>query len=225
MTWIQTYTGGQFDPLNPRTEDVNIIDIAHALSMKCRYTGHAPQFYSVAQHSVLASMFCSDSRAALMHDGGEAYLPDVARPIKQYLPGFMEMEDAVLSVIFDAFKVKSLILPDCVHEIDLRLLASEWGWMGWPRLDWMESIERVPLNFVSWSPGMAKVLFLRRFLVLFPEYSDASILQEIHDTELQLRVVRTPRRERSRPLDRSLPGMLGKLFRRRVVADGRSLRA
>lgn len=51
--WIETFTGRQFFPLEPDFEQVDIRDIAHALSMKCRYTGHVREFYSVAQHSVL----------------------------------------------------------------------------------------------------------------------------------------------------------------------------
>jgi hypothetical protein len=38
--WIQTASGLPFWPLNPRAQDLNIDDIAHAISMKCRYTGH-----------------------------------------------------------------------------------------------------------------------------------------------------------------------------------------
>lgn len=48
MTWIQTYTGVKFYPLDPVAEDIRIEDIAHALSMICRFNGHSKQFYSVA---------------------------------------------------------------------------------------------------------------------------------------------------------------------------------
>jgi hypothetical protein len=47
---IITFTGGSFYPLEPRAEDINPIDIAHALSNQCRYTGHVRRFYSVAEH-------------------------------------------------------------------------------------------------------------------------------------------------------------------------------
>lgn len=46
--WIQTYTNKQFWPLDPRPEDVCIEDIAHALSLQCRFTGHVREFYSTA---------------------------------------------------------------------------------------------------------------------------------------------------------------------------------
>ena len=70
---IGTYTGGTFDILNPRVEDVRIEDIAHALSQQCRFTGHTRLFYSVAQHSFLASYLCDsvDALWGLLHDATE----------------------------------------------------------------------------------------------------------------------------------------------------------
>ena len=50
--WITTYTGKKFYPAVPDLELISIIDIAHALSMICRYAGHCTKFYSVAEHSV-----------------------------------------------------------------------------------------------------------------------------------------------------------------------------
>ena len=89
MTWIQTYTGRKFYPLDPHAEDVCIEDIAHALALKCRYTGHCREFFSIAQHSVMVSRMVpeSDAICGLLHDATEAYLPDVARPIKDQIWG------------------------------------------------------------------------------------------------------------------------------------------
>jgi len=53
--WMHTYTGMKFYPMEPNPSDICIEDIAHALSMQCRYNGHTLQFYSVAQHCVLMS--------------------------------------------------------------------------------------------------------------------------------------------------------------------------
>ena len=43
---ITTYTKKQFTPLDPREEDIDIRDIAHALSLMTRANGHFPEFYS-----------------------------------------------------------------------------------------------------------------------------------------------------------------------------------
>lgn len=50
--WMQTYTGRAFWPLDPRADEIDILDIAHALSHQCRYAGHCKRFYSVAEHSI-----------------------------------------------------------------------------------------------------------------------------------------------------------------------------
>src|SRR5271165_7548492 len=84
--WIQTYTGRVMYPLDPRPEEINIIDIAHALSNLCRFTGHVRTFYSVAEHSVRVSQHCDpkDALWGLLHDASEAYLADMSRPMKRY---------------------------------------------------------------------------------------------------------------------------------------------
>ena len=51
--WFQTKTGKLVDVQNPTPDIVDLEDIAHALSMTCRYAGHCREFYSVAEHSVL----------------------------------------------------------------------------------------------------------------------------------------------------------------------------
>lgn len=83
---IRTYTGILFDPFHPKIEDINIYDIAHALSNECRYAGHCSKFYSVAEHSVIISKLCSEENAltGLLHDGSEAYVKDLPRPIKHH---------------------------------------------------------------------------------------------------------------------------------------------
>ena len=53
--WIQTHSGLAFDLLDPKPDQINIHDIANALSKLCRFTGHVKQFYSVAEHSIRVS--------------------------------------------------------------------------------------------------------------------------------------------------------------------------
>lgn len=129
-TSIQTYTGREFFPLEPRASDIDPIDVAHALSMKCRYTGHVSDYYSVAEHCILIHDFLLDggdrelARWGLMHDASEAYLPDVAGPIKAHIVGFAEIEDRVLRAVAARFDLPWPI-PAEVHHLDKLLYWRE----------------------------------------------------------------------------------------------------
>lgn len=45
--WIETFSGRRFDILDPKPEQFCIEDIAHSLSLLCRFTGHCKHFYCV----------------------------------------------------------------------------------------------------------------------------------------------------------------------------------
>src|SRR6266700_4788978 len=99
--WIQTAMGRKFWPMDPRSGEVFIDDIAHALSMLCRFGGHCIRFYSVAEHSVLLSRVAEPRFKlwALLHDASEAYLADVPRPVKPALVGYKDAEERVQRAI------------------------------------------------------------------------------------------------------------------------------
>jgi hypothetical protein len=80
---MQSYTGRVIDLRDFRTADVDIRDIAHALSLVNRFTGHTKYPYSVAQHSVMVSRMVQPEHAmwGLLQDAREAYLGYVARPL------------------------------------------------------------------------------------------------------------------------------------------------
>ncbi len=129
--WIQTYTGRQFWPLDPRPVDIDLKDIAHALSQQCRFSGHTNEFFSVAQHSANVAAYLereghseATQRCGLLHDASEAYLIDVPRPMKRLLPDYIAAEDDLQSVIAERFKI-SWPFPEPVHHADNVMLASE----------------------------------------------------------------------------------------------------
>jgi hypothetical protein len=163
--WIQTFTGKQFWPTSPRAEDVDIVDIAHALSQKCRYTGHTREFYSVAQHCVIMSENVPPEHAlwALLHDASEAYLPDVARPVKNEILGFIAIEDQLMTVIAEVFGLP-MPMPNIIHSMDRVLLETERRDLMAPApAPWRTLEGPLPLIIKPLAPIGSKLAFLNRF--------------------------------------------------------------
>jgi len=168
MSFIQTLSGKHFDYLNAQTDDVDIEDIATALSNICRFAGHLPEFYSVAQHSVLCSQIVPQEYAfeALMHDAAEAYCQDIPAPLKRLLPDYRRIETLVDDLIRSKFGLP-LHQSDLVKYADLIMLATErrdleiddgTPWLILEGIPASDLIQVVPLR-----PGQAYGLFMNRF--------------------------------------------------------------
>lgn len=164
--WMQTFTGRAFYPMDPHAEDIDPVDIAHALSLICRYGGHSKVFYSVAEHCVLMSYAVASENAlwALLHDATEAYVGDMVRPLKQMMPAYREAEDRLSDVIADSFGI-SRICPGEVKLADLRILHDErdalmsdsphsWGSLA--------GIKPLGVQVVGWAPDYAERQYLDR---------------------------------------------------------------
>ena len=64
MSYITTYTGKHFDPVNPDASLLCIEDIAHALSLLCRGNGHVQTFFSVGQHCIACAKEAQETKRA-----------------------------------------------------------------------------------------------------------------------------------------------------------------
>ena len=192
-TFIRTYTGAKFWPLNPRADEVAIEDIAHSLSLVCRFTGHTYCFYSVAEHSLRVSKLAEQlilaqnkSRNAvvitsarevalwgLLHDASEAYLCDVPSPIKR-APGLGQLykgfERNLMEVIAERFDLMPHE-PAVVKDADRILLKTEMRDLMDAKegfsLDW-DYADYLPLpeTIFPIDPQQAEVEFIRRFEAL-----------------------------------------------------------
>lgn len=166
--WIETHTGKQFWFLNPSPEMFDIEDIAHALSMVCRYAGHVTRFYSVAAHCcVIADHFSHDPRlhlTALMHDAAEAYIGDMPRPLKRQLPQFRKVEVRIEQALAETF---GLIYPwpKVIKDADLRITLDERRALKpYSTRMWAEnSLMPLGVTIPDWSPERAKWSFLNRY--------------------------------------------------------------
>lgn len=128
--WMTTFSGRRFWPLDPRPEEAHIEDIAHHLSLICRYGGATAGHYSVAEHSVLISEYAEhglgrtphEAMQALLHDAHEAYTGDIIRPIKACVATISDVIERIQHDIQLAvcrrFKIPEPPLPDWLYELD-----------------------------------------------------------------------------------------------------------
>jgi len=92
MSMIRTATVRYLDLTGSTPDDIDPLDLARGLSRACRFAGQTTAFYSVAQHSVLASYYVppDDALHALLHDAAEAYLGDLTSPLKRLMVSYHE---------------------------------------------------------------------------------------------------------------------------------------
>jgi 5'-nucleotidase len=180
---IRTFTNRSMRPLAPKAEDIAIEDVAHALANSCRFTGHVKYFYSVAQHATLCSYLVEHQAMeekgdfegldveiafwALHHDDSEAYLSDIARPIKNAAAAFGETYKAVEAQLMEAVKERFLLWPDTpeqVHSVDNTLLVTEARDLMHGTDDWSaeyrpNKMPPLPMKIEPWLPELNRTLF------------------------------------------------------------------
>ena len=167
--WFHTYSGKQFYPLDPRVDDICIRDIAHHLSLVCRFGGAVRAHYSVAQHSLMVADILPQhlKLQGLLHDATEAYVGDMVRPLKQSMPEYCKVEKSIWDAIVKKFSLPVEISVRDMGEIkwaDNTALMTEKRdlLLHFPH-DW--SVKESPLSnpIVPMSSCDAEIKFLEAF--------------------------------------------------------------
>lgn len=177
---------------------MTLTDIAWALSMKVRFTGHVRQLYTVGQHCVLVSealerrgllegwkrsKIMRVATWGLLHDASEAYLPDIASPIKGMVyigendgeggpfVTFRAAEDRLLRVIAERFKLEWPMPPE-VKEADAELFRVERRHLL-PPAGWWDCIDSDPTDWSpapsvldAWGPASTRNAYMQRAMYL-----------------------------------------------------------
>lgn len=160
----------------------DIVDIAHGLSLCCRFTGRIKRFYSIANHSLLVSRIMEtrgdNPLEGLLHDAGEQAMSDLASPIKHRpeLEGYRKFEDRLEDAVREQFglgrktkqckyadmmavwlEAKELMRPGCADDWGypppvVRASAEQWA-ADYP---W-------PLLTLHETPLHLKPMFLQRY--------------------------------------------------------------
>ena len=172
--WLVSHSGKQIRPLQLTLEDIDIEDIAHGLSLQCRYMGQIKFHYSVALHSIWVSFKVPLKYAleGLLHDASEAYFQDIIRPLKYstIFKAYRKVEKECEEKIARKY---GLVYPwpDCVKEADNRMCMTErrdlvsphaWEWFNHDIAPYPETLPEV-------DPATVKRLFLERFNQLTTE--------------------------------------------------------
>jgi len=174
--FVRTWSGSHINYADFRPEDVKIEDIAHALSMVCRFGGHIPRHYSVAEHSILVAHLVPDDLklAALLHDATESYMGDMVAPLKRAMPDYISMEKDMTAIIAHRFDLGIAWKHIDIHIADMKALYIEarsfygedeiksWGFE--PEIvKWGESSSRDVLCYAP-SPHDIEKQFMNAFL-------------------------------------------------------------
>ncbi|QFT69585.1 hypothetical protein FIU93_22560 [Labrenzia sp. THAF35] len=163
--YMQTFSGRKFWPLDPRSDEIHLEDVAHSLSMQCRYNGHCKRYYSVAEHAVHVGNWLLNNHDpvkafyGLHHDDSEAYLADVPRPVKPWLRGYSALEKAVQACVWDYLGMPQYV-PTVVKEADDRILSDERA-QNMVYMEWdYEPGPALEIDLQFWHPEYAEQEFL-----------------------------------------------------------------
>lgn len=180
--FIQIYSGKHFFILDPRAEDMDMVSIAHSLSNLARFTGHGERFYSVGEHSVRCARMARKAGYSTLqqlyclgHDASESVMNDLARPVKQNIPQYKEIEDNIMKVMW---KVMGLPEPakedyEIVKKIDNTMLLHELeqlmkrNTIEYADIDHIKVFEDMTYGYGA---GESKQDFLTMYIALMEEY-------------------------------------------------------
>ena len=171
--FVELISGKLFNPFHPDKHDIKIEDIAHSLSHLCRFNGHIPYFYSVAEHSVLVldlaleddpKMSPIKQMQYLLHDATEAYIGDMVKPLKIGMPKFNKIEDRVWKEISSKFNI-NYIWDEKLKYYDIKALVTEYHIFKGKTIGkyWSEGIDPKTDAKLGLTSEEAKKLFMDRF--------------------------------------------------------------
>jgi len=122
--WIRTWKGNIVNVFDPNPETFDIEDIAHHLSLQCRWLGAVDRHYSVAEHSVNCAILVKEwggdkkeQLSALLCDAAEAYMAGLPRPHELSFLDYKELEWTIQNAINAHFGVPSFHLRDFYYPL------------------------------------------------------------------------------------------------------------
>lgn len=200
---MQTYSGAQVWPLDPRADEIHIDDVIAGLR-EPRYRSQTRELYTVLEHSVYVSCMSEQlarerrfpsvvagqaARLGLLHDASEAYIGDVARPLKyqRAMKGYRKLEAKWESAIAERFlldrvnehygRVATALVKECddrivLDEIEALMIDPDM----WPRNGRYPGMQPLGIEIAAWSETAAITAFAQRFMELWPDEAQSAHL-------------------------------------------------
>jgi hypothetical protein len=145
---------------NIEQNHVAIEEIAHGLAFECRYGNQCPEFWSVAQHSLLVVDILREHYGisdpmillqGLLHDASEAFLGDMTTPLKNLLPDYKALEERTQNHLLGNLHVDANLHPS-VRLADLLALGIEKRdiWENYDKWEVLGNLE-IPKDITVWS--------------------------------------------------------------------------
>lgn len=139
--------GLRFYLTDPRPDEVTLEDVAHALSMQCRFGGHTSRFYSVAQSCVYVGERCG--AWGLFSEAWRTYTPQPA------------LAPAIMAAVAGRFGLGEA--PEGLEGVRQRIFATEAAQLFDPPLETGCTAEPYPVTLDAWGPAEAERFFLRTY--------------------------------------------------------------
>jgi uncharacterized protein len=121
--WQRMLSGRRLDLLDPRPEDIEILDIARGLARVARWNGQTvgDHAFSVAEHALIVEAIVTDQLrdetrrdqlAALLHDAPEYVIGDLISPFKTAIGlDYKAFEQRILAAIHQRFGLAAILQP------------------------------------------------------------------------------------------------------------------
>lgn len=152
VCWKRMSSGKYIDINNLKSEDLDVGDICTSLNNIIRFTGHYKDVppLTVAEHSILCYILAYEAGeseeiqlACLVHDFAEAYIGDVATPVKKAMGKFWyDFADPIEELVEEKFfgrkfdpEVKSIVKMYDLAALDIERRTIWYSQMGkdkWP---------------------------------------------------------------------------------------------
>ncbi|MEO1208369.1 MAG: hypothetical protein AAFX78_02405 [Cyanobacteria bacterium J06638_20] len=187
--WLETWSGQQFDPFSFTNEQINVLDVAHALSMICRFGGHTKRFYSVAEHAIILHDYAMQHNfgprlayEVLHHDDPEYVLGDKVRPLKGRMPEYERIERVVAMATAAHFHCR-FPLPGELKFLDNHIIIDERAAVMNPSANEWHNEHWSPLGVKFWnirgrSPEIMRRQYLKRHIARCKDLSLEHLIPE-----------------------------------------------